>query len=181
MTFTQIHPGGYLWRVERSERDACILQLATDIKKLIVVTRSDVAAQELSERLTLSGMPSVAAVSDDSAFAFHAYASDDLTTLVVSDAALHANAPLASAMVIHAQLAHSPKTYHRRVADASAPVHVSLVVPEDVDIVDLLLPGITEGEVHDLEESVAVDSVVDLTVSANGLATAGRRRFPLSR
>jgi hypothetical protein len=181
MTFTQIHSGGYLWRVDRSERDARIRQLATDVKKLVVVTRSDVAAMELSERLTLSGLPSVAAVSNDFDFALHTYAGDDLTTLVIADEALHANAPIASPMVIHAQLAHSPKRYHRRVSDASAPVHVSLVVPEDEDVIDSLLPSIAEGDIIDLDESVAVDSVIDLTAGSTGLATVGRRRFPLSR
>ena len=62
MTLEKVHPGGYFWKVARSDRDQLVRRLATRGRRLSVIAHSALEAKQFAERLTLSGLPVLLAV-----------------------------------------------------------------------------------------------------------------------
>lgn len=137
MTLRYVHPGGYFWALERGERDASLLRIASARRKMLILASSESGAGRLAERLTLSGVPVLLAASAGRPDALDVYRADDVSGLVTTQCHLEAHGPVAAPIVVHSRLAKSFRDYNRRRELAISPVHVSFVLPEDEEIAEL--------------------------------------------
>lgn len=181
MSFKQVHPGGYFWSLDRIDREKAIRRLATEVPQLVVITRTDVIAHELAQRLGLSGMPVVVGTTGSGSGAMRAFQTDGVSALVASDGYLRQQQPIEASLVVHARIAFSSKDYNRRLAAVVAPVHVSVVVPEDEKPARVLIDHLHDREVIEFNDDEAISTVIDLTTHRDPAKTRPKRRFPLPR
>lgn len=134
MHLTPHHHGGYLLRVARAERDVAIREIAAKAAKVIVVAESPLAASLLARRLTLRGLPvrQWASPSDGSVAAFM---KDDFGALITHrqhDETVPWSSSDHPTAVIHSGSGPS-RSYQTLLGLLQAPVHITLVDPEDTD------------------------------------------------
>lgn len=163
MTLEKVHPGGYFWKVARSDRDQLVRRLATRGRRLSVIAHSALEAKQFAERLTLSGLPVLLAV-DPSRTELVAAESDSITcNIVVTHEFAVGNGPLEVSLAVHLRPASSIRDYSRRVSAVQAAAHISFVTPEDESRAATLLASLTRDQVGEDVIDVTLEEVIDLT------------------
>jgi len=181
MTLRHVHPGGYFWALQRTERDATLLRIASARRKMVVLATSDGGAERLAERLTLSGVPVLLGTSRGRSDSLEVYRSDDVSALVTTRGHLEAHAPLAAPIVVHSRVAKSLRDYSRRRELAVSPTHLSLVLPEDEEIAEHLADQLGSPEILDVDGGDALGVMLDHSENSDRATMASRRWFPLTR
>lgn len=180
MNLQHVHPGGYFTRIGRGDREPAIRDAAVAVGQLLVITRSDAAAEELGERLALAGMPVIVGIPEDGAAAVAAFVDDGVSTLVASHDYVLDHGPIEAPLVVHSRMATSSRQYSRRLSAAPSPVHVTFVVPEDEHTATSLVVQVSDEAVLDLDGTIVLRDVLSVD-SEPASVSGGRRRFPLVR
>lgn len=181
MTLQNVHPGGFFWRIARSDRETQLLRFVAEAGKLAVIANTAREANEFAERLTLSGVPVLVATNPANETAVRSFVDDGVSTLVATQEYLLANARVPASMVVHLRTSPSVRDYARRLDAAPSSVHLTFVVPEDERRAMSLLSHLGDTG-NGTPDHVDIDHVIDLTTN-DDLATMAhaRRRFPLHR
>lgn len=169
------HTGGFFWAVNRGRRIQAILEVASNLNKLVIIAGSDSEAHEVSKRLTLRGLPVVVAVGDSPRSAF---TSDSTTAIVTTAEFAQKNGPIKAPLTIHLRPPFSVRSYVKRLKNSVSAVHVTFVTPEDAqragELRSVLSPGADTAD----GESIALSKVIDLTDSpVAATVEPPRRRF----
>ena len=180
MTLRNVHPGGFFWDISRADRDGILRQLAMEVGRLAVITRSDQEADALAERLTLSGLPVYVATDVSRAATVDTFNSDAVSTLVASHDFVMRHGPVRAPLAVHSRVSSSVREYSRRLEAVQSAVHVTLVTPEDAHKASSLSSFLVKDRGHDEVIDITLSDVIDLTELDGPAATARtRRRFPL--
>ena len=182
MTLQNVHPGGFLWNIPRSERDQVVLRLATQAKQLAVIAHTERDAEAFAERLTLSGLPVFLATDSSRSGALETEVVGGSSTLVATHDFVVSHGPIRVPLAVHLRVTNSVRLYARRLDAILASAHVSFVTPEDEARARSLSSYLRNDRGHDEVIDVTLDEVIDLTDSATSNAAAvsgGRRRFPM--
>lgn len=184
MTLENIHPGGYFWKVARSDRDQLVRRLATRGRRLAIVAHSGLEAKGFAERLTLSGLPVLLATDGTRAEVIEAE-KDDCTSMIVTTHEFAVDhGPIPVSLAIHLRSASSIRDYSRRIDALPAAVHITFVTPEEESRAATLLSGLAKDRRDDNVIDVTLDDVIDLTDSeseAIASIASPRRRTRASR
>ncbi|MFT7473092.1 MAG: hypothetical protein ACI81L_000003 [Verrucomicrobiales bacterium] len=181
-TLQNVHPGGFFWNLERSERATQLVRFASLTKKLVIISNVAREANDYAERLRLSGVPVHVATDPASDAAVEAFRGHDVSALVATHEYVLAQGPTPAPMVVHLRTAASVRDYTRRLDAVPSAVHLSFVVAEDAKRAASLISHFGFDHGHGEPGDVRLDDVIDLT-DTNAIATVGhaRRRFPLGR
>ncbi len=180
MTLQHVHPGGFFWNIERTERENILLRLATEAGRLAIITRTVQEAESLSERLTLSGLPVFLASDMSRSETLETFREDPVSTLVATHDFLISHGPVRVPMAVHSRVSSSVRDYSRRLEAVPSAAHVTLVSPEDAHKATSLRNFLSNDKGHDNVIDVTLQEIVDLTDGAEMAAMSPtRRRFPL--
>ncbi|MGI9606698.1 MAG: hypothetical protein ACR2P0_11225 [Acidimicrobiales bacterium] len=182
MTLQHVHPGGFFWQTSRSDRELRVRDLAAKAGRLAVITKSAEQANEVAERLTLSGLPVLLATDVDRRGAADSFVADGVSSLVATHEYVLEHGPLPAAAAVHTRLVTSLRQYVRRLSSVPAPVHISFVVPEDIQAARAMVPLLSDDAVIDLDADHTLESVLGERPLAEVAAVVNsRRRFLLTR
>ena len=180
----QVHPGGFFWNIERSERAPQLMRFVAQTTKLAVVANTVREAEKFAERLTLSGVPVVLATDAAKPEGLTGYCNEDegpCVLIATHDVAL-SHGPMPSPMTVHLRSALSVRDYTKRLDALQSPVHLSFVVPEDQKRAASLLSHFGNDHGHGTPNKVHLGEVIDLTDgNVAAMVSHARRRFPLGR
>ena len=182
MTLQNVHPGGFFWNVARSERDQIVLRLATEAKRLAVISQSVPEAKSFAERMTLSGLPVLLATDASRSEVVRSDLDDGGKVLIATHDFVLSHGPIRMPLAVHLRAPRSVRAYARRVEAVPAAAHITFVTPEDAAGAESLKAYLRNDRGHDGSVDVDLSEVIDLTDSASGSTAAvssGRRRFPL--
>ena len=180
MTLLKVHPGGFFWRVTRSEREAHVLRLLSETGRIVVITNTLREAVDFSERLRLSGVRVLVAIDVADIAPMAAFKADHVSTLVATQEYVIAHGPIEAPTVVHLRTSPSVRDYARRIDAVLAPAHITFIVPEDERRVGSLLSHLEADSGHGIPDEVEFHDVVDRTATT-GFANVShaRRRFSL--
>lgn len=169
--------------MERGGRATALRRLASEVGKLVLVARTAAEAGVLAERLTLSGLPIRLATDLAEASAAEAFPVDGVASLVATHDYIIDAGPISAGVVVHTRPPRTARLYLRRLSAIQAPVHITLVLPEDEKAAQSLFPQIS-GSVSDTDPDPdePFAEVLDLTrINEPARVSNSRRRFPLPR
>lgn len=181
MNLRHVHPGGFFWSVERVERDDALRRIATVVGRMVVFSPNAQSAERRAERLRLAGVPVLVATDTQGGDAIGQYLTDGTSSLVTTGEHLRGHDPIPAPVAVHTRVAPSLRIYARRLELAEAPVHISLIVPEDETLADDLISLL--GEVTPIEADPAdpLAAILERCAEDESARIASRRRFPLTR
>ncbi len=177
LVFPHLH-GGYLARVSRADRASSLQSLIASAGPVVAIAPTRREAEDLGERLRLSGVPVSVATSTSVSPQDIDFGTGRPTSLVASQEWILAAGPIEADVVVHTRLCRGSRDYARRLRAVQSPVHVSFVVAEDERLLSQLGAGDTAG-VNDIDLREVIASSTDAPVVPP--APAPRRRFPISR
>lgn len=155
-----------------------ILEVATSLKKLVIIAGSESEAADVSRRLTVRGVPVLLAVKPDDANGASVFESDSTTALVTTAEYAEKNGPLSSPMTIHLRPPFSVRSYVKRLKSSVSAVHVTFVTPEDESRAGTFRTALSANTDSFDDDVLELRDLLDLTAS-DGVASVdtGRRRF----
>lgn len=172
------HRGGFFWTVNRSRRIQAILEVAGRVKKLVIIAGSESEAIDVSERLTLRGLPVVLAVGSAAKGGQRSFDNDSTTALITTADCAQKLGPIESPMTIHLRPPISVRSYVKRLKSSVSAVHVTFVTPEDERRAGALRSVLSPDLDPSGDEGIELSNVLDLTKSSVAAGVeAGRRRF----
>ena len=184
MTLENLHPGGYFWKVARSDRDQVVRRLSTRRRRIAVIAHSELEAASFAERLTLSGLPVVLAADPSRAELVEGQRESRPCTIVTTSEFAVEHGPVPVSLALHLRAASSLRNYGRRVDAVPAAVHITFVTPEDQSRADALLVGLRKERDDDIID-VMLEEVIYLTdgdsQSIASIAVGRRRSRPTRR
>jgi hypothetical protein len=181
-TVQRVHPGGFFWNLERSDRLAHLVRLAAQTQKLAIVTNTVREAEEFAERLTLSGVPVHLASDVNNPSVIRQYQDDRVSTLVTTHEYALNFGPVPAPMIVHLRTALSVRDYSKRLDAMPSAVHLSFVVPEDHKRATSLISHFGLDHGHSAPAIVSLGDIIDLTDSNEiAMVSHARRRFPPGR
>lgn len=169
------HSGGFFWTVNRGRRIQAILEVASNLTRLVIIAGSESEATDVSQRLTLRGLPVVLAVDGDGSASF----SDATTALVTTAEFAQKHGPIQAPMTIHLRPPFSVRSYVKRLKSSVSAVHVTFVTPEDEQRAGELRSVLSPHLDPSGDSGIELANVIDLTESAVAATVEPpRRRFP---
>ena len=159
------HQGGFFWAVDRAHRIQTILDVASQLPKLVVITGSMSETSDVSERLTLRGLPVMAAsdLADPRPVTF--FDSTATVALVTTAEYIGEHCPIWSSMTIHLRLPFSVRSYIERLKCSKSAVHVTLVSPEDHQRSEELRSALSPHPTPPGDAGVDLTRLLDLATS----------------
>ena len=172
------HHGGFFWSVNRSRRIQAILEVAGRVQKLVVIAGSESEAVDISERLTLRGLPVLLAVGPHAQVGHRSFASGAKSALITTAECAQKNGPVEAPMTIHLRPPISVRSYVKRLKCLVSAVHITFVTPEDERRAGALRSVLSPDLDPAGDEGIELANVLDLTKSSGAARVdAGRRRF----
>ncbi len=172
------HSGGFFWTVNRSRRIQAILEVASRVQKLVIIAGSESEATDVSERLTLRGLPVQLAAAPNTHVGRRSFDSGATTALVTTAEYVQKNGPVNAPLTIHLRPPISVRSYVKRLKSSVSAVHVTFVTPEDQQRAGALRSVLSPDLDPSGDEGIELSSVLDLTASPKAATVeAGRRRF----
>jgi hypothetical protein len=128
------------WSVSRSERVRLVAALASIASPTAVFCRTPAGASRVADELSRHGVPAASIEDRD-------FSSERVRVRVLTDDVPLAPAVNHARIVVHFDLAPSPRRYRRRLEQVGAPgaVPVTFVVPERIDEARRLLDRLSLG------------------------------------
>ena len=166
--------------MERIERERALRRMAAAAGRIVVFTSTSRSAEGVCERLRLAGVPVLLGTGPMRAVAVEQFAEDNVSSLVVTRSDLEEHGPVTAPLVVHTRVPSSVREYQRRLDLAASPIHVTLVVPEDLALADALASHLDDPYVVDTDDRGPLTAIQDLAGDA-AATIAPRRRFPLAR
>lgn len=171
------HSGGFFWTVNRSRRIQAILEMAAKLPKLVIIAGSESEAADISERLTLRGLPVVLAASIEGYQ--RSIGPDDWSggALVTTAEYVADRGPISSPMTIHLRPPFSVRSYVKRLKYSISPVQLTFVTPEEEVRAGELRAALSPHlEVEN--QGVGLDHLLSRTTSSKpAVVDSPRRRF----
>ena len=172
------HSGGYFWTVNRARRINAILDVASSVQKLVIIAGSQGEARDLSERLTLRGLPTLLAASSGTRHSLATFEAATRSALVTTAEYVQRFGPVGAPITIHLRLPFSARNYVRRLRSSLSAVHLSFVTPEDEPRASTLRSALCPDHDSSADEGVDLEEVIDLTAGQSvAVVEPGRRRF----
>ncbi len=182
MNVTPHSAGGYLCRVTRADRATALQTLVAAHGPIVAITPTRREAEDLGERLRLSGVPVMVMTDPNSVDTARSSIDGERSSVIATQEWVLRAAPLEANLVVHTRLCRGARDYARRLRAVQSPVHLSFVVPEDERAVEQLSvdhPDPGHGETADIDLRSIVAEASDVVVAAPAISP--RRRFPLAR
>lgn len=172
------HSGGFFWTVNRARRVQAILDVASRVKRLVIVAGSESEASDVSQRLTLRGLPVLLAASPSDRRPARTFKTSDRTVLVTTAEYAQENGPIESSMTIHLRPPFSVRSYVKRLKSSVSAVHLTFVTPEDEQRAGSLRSVLSPDLDPTGDQGIELGNVLDLTDSPQAATIeTGRRRF----
>lgn len=172
------HRGGFFWTVDRSLRMKAILEVASTIPRFVVLAGSESEARDVSQRLTLRGVPVLLASNPDNPRLATSFEQSAATTFVTTADYVVKHGPISSPLTVHLRPPFSVRSYIKRLNCSRSAVHVTFVTPEDEQRADELRSSLSPESGPLAKSEIDLVKVLDLTSSGRvaGVDTP-RRRF----
>lgn len=172
------HPGGFFWTVNRARRIQAILDVAGRVKKLVVIAGSESEACDVSERLTLLGLPVLLASKPRHSYRSARFEASARSAIVTTSEFASQNGPVQAPITIHLRPPFSSRNYVKRLRSSVSAVHLTFVIPEDEQRASTLRSALSPDLDGLSNDVIDLDDVIDLT-TADHVASIepARRRF----
>ena len=171
------HSGGFFWSVNRSRRIQVILEMASQLPKLVIIAGSESEAADIAERLTLRGLPVLLAASIEGYQ--RSIGPDDWTggALVTTAEYVSDRGPISSPMTIHLRPPFSVRSYVKRLKFSISPVQLTFVTPEEDARASQLRSALSPHLEVD-KQGIRLTELLELTTSSTpAVVDSPRRRF----